>query len=60
MVLRIQSHMRFVATLIQLAIDGIMIVGCIQAQVLWGTNWWLWARILKSIESGKQQFAIMS
>src|SRR5690349_4321703 len=59
-VLRIESHMRLVAPLIEFSINGVMIVGCIQAQILRLGNGWLWTSILKSVKSGKQQFAIMT
>jgi len=59
-VLSIEPHMRLVASFIQLPIDGIMIVGCIQAQVLRGSNRWLWAIKALSIKGGEQQFAVMA
>src|SRR5437764_8871751 len=59
-VLRIEPHVRLVAPFVQLAIDGIMIVGRIQAQVLRVDDGWLWAIKTERIQGGEQQFAIMS
>ncbi len=41
-VVSIETHMRLVAPFVQLAIDGIMIVSSIQAQMLRSLNRWFW------------------
>ncbi len=59
-VLRIEPHMRLVAPVVQLAIDGIMIVGRVQAQVLRSSNGWLWPIKALGIKRREQQFAVMA
>ncbi len=59
-ILRIEPDMWLIAPFIQFPIDGIMIVGCIQAQVLRSKNGWFGTLKAQGIKSGEQQFAIMA
>src|SRR5690348_14741543 len=52
---RIEPHMGLKATLVQLAIDGIKIVGRIQTQVLRILHRWLRALKGERIQGGEQQ-----
>lgn len=59
-VLRIEPNMRLVATIIQFSIDGNMIMGCIQAQILRSSDSRLRAIKAQGIKSREQQFALMA
>ena len=52
--------MWLIAPFIQLPIDGIMVVGGIQTHILWVADCWLGTLKIKSIQGGKQQFAVMA
>ena len=59
-VLPIESDVWLVASLIEFPIDGVMIIGRIQAQVLWMAHRWFRLLVVQRIQGREKQLAVMA